>query len=162
MMTKEPKVEPAHLMLPAEDTFRILLMDEITHTDQFKAACKDVGHTVVAAHTIAEAYAFLNGKDHADVIVCAAYLEDESMFEFLRWVRNDPVHEKTMFMIIALEPGPTAKKLNESVENAGITLGANAFITMPTFDSVLLISEIKKLLPIVPALEVSRLEQKES
>jgi hypothetical protein len=35
---------------------------------------------------IEEAFAFLDGKDHADVIVCAAHLEEESMFEFLRRV----------------------------------------------------------------------------
>ena len=158
-MTEEPEVEPATPVLPAKDTFRILIMDTVVHADQLKGACKDVGHSVVAAHSIEEAFAFLDGKDHADVIVCAAYQEDESMFEFLRRLRVDPIHEKTMFMIMALEPGPSAVKLNASVKIAGKTLGSDAFISMPVFDAELLISEIKKLLPLVPALETSRLEE---
>src|SRR5471030_1744818 len=98
MMTDEPKVEPAtpEAKLPAKDTFRILIMDTVEHTDQLKAACKDAGHSVVAAKTIKEAFAFLDGKDHADVIVCAAFLEDESLFEFLKRLRTNLIHKDSM------------------------------------------------------------------
>jgi CheY-like chemotaxis protein len=157
-MTREPKVEHATPKRAAKDTFRILIMDTIEHTNELKAACKDAGHSVVAVQTIAQAFAFLDGKNHADVIVCAAYLEDESMFEFLRRLRNEPLHKDAMFMILALAPGPAGVKLNASVEIAGKTLGADAFINMPVFDAPQLIAEIKKLLPQVPALEKSRLE----
>jgi CheY-like chemotaxis protein len=159
-MTEEPKVEQATPRLAAKDTFRILIMDTVEHTDELKAACKDAGHSVVAAQTIKEAFAFLDDKDHADVIVCAAYLEDESMFEFLRRLRTDPTHKDSMFMILALAPGPAGVKLNASVEIAGKTLGSDAFISMPMFDAPQLIAEIKKLLPLVPALEKSRLDDR--
>jgi CheY-like chemotaxis protein len=159
-MTEEPKVEQATPRLAAKDTFRILIMDTVEHTDEIKAACKDAGHSVVAAQTIKEAFAFLDDKDHADVIVCAAYLEDESMFEFLRRLRTDPTHKDSMFMILALAPGPAGVKLNASVEIAGKTLGSDAFISMPIFDAPQLIAEIKKLLPLVPALEKSRLDDR--
>jgi CheY-like chemotaxis protein len=159
-MTEEPKVEQATPRLAAKDTFRILIMDTVEHTDELKAACKDAGHSVVAAQTIKEAFAFLDDKDHADVIICAAYLEDESMFEFLRRLRTDPTHKDSMFMILALAPGPAGVKLNASVEIAGKTLGSDAFISMPMFDAPQLIAEIKKLLPLVPALEKSRLDDR--
>jgi CheY-like chemotaxis protein len=159
-MTEEPKVEQATPRLAAKDTFRILIMDTVEHTDEIKAACKDAGHSVVAAQTIKEAFAFLDDKDHADVIICAAYLEDESMFEFLRRLRTDPTHKDSMFMILALAPGPAGVKLNASVEIAGKTLGSDAFISMPMFDAPQLIAEIKKLLPLVPALEKSRLDDR--
>jgi len=157
-MTDEPKVEKAapEAKLPIKDTFRILIMDSPEHTDVLKQACKDVGHDVVAAQTIQEAFAFLDGKNHADVIVCAAYLEDESMFEFLRRLRKDPIHKDSMFMTLALAPGPVGVKINASTEKAGRALGADAFISMPVFDAVQLIAEIKKLLPTIPALEKSK------
>jgi CheY-like chemotaxis protein len=158
-MTEEPAVELATNVRAPKDTFRILIMDTVAHTDQLKEACKDAGHAVVPAHTLREAFAFLDGKDHADVVVCAAYLEDESMFDFLRRLRNDPIHKKTMFMIMALEPGPVGIKLNASVKYAGKTLGSDAFINMPVFDAARLIAEIKKLLPLIPALEKSRLDE---
>lgn len=157
-MTEEPNVEKAtsECKLPDKDTFRILIMDTVEHTDQLKAACKDVGHDVVAAQTITEAFAFLDGEEHADVIVCAAYLEDESMFEFLRRLKTRPIHQCSMFMTLALEPGPIGVRALASAEKAGRVLGADAFIHMPEFDALQLIAEIKKLLPEVPALELEK------
>ncbi len=159
-MTDEPKVEKAtpECKLPAKDTFRILIMDTVENTDQLKAACKDVGHDVVAAQSIKEAFAFLDGKDHADVIVCAAYLEDESMFDFLKRLKTNPIHKCTMFMTLALEPGPIGYKVMASTERTGELLGADAFIHMPEFDAAQLIAEIKKLLPEVPMLEKGKQE----
>jgi CheY-like chemotaxis protein len=159
MTTREPAIELAIHVRAPKDTFRILIMDTVAHTDQLKEACKNAGHSVVPAHTIREAFAFLDGTNHADVIVCAAYLEDESMFEFLRRLRKDLVHQDTAFMILALDPGSTGIRLNASVEFAGKTLGADAFIYMPVFDAARLIAEIKVLLPLIPALEKSRLEK---
>ena len=158
-MTIEPEVESASLQarLAEKDTFRILIMDSPEHTNLLKAACKDAGHSVVASHSIDEAFAFLDGKNHADVIVCAAYLEDESLFDFLRRLRLDPIHKNTMFMTLALEPGRAGEKANVSTENAGRLLGADAFVSMPEFNAKQLIEEIKMLLPLVPALEASRL-----
>jgi CheY-like chemotaxis protein len=155
--SKEPSVEPATPVLANKDTFRILIMDTLEHTDLLKAACKNAGHSVVAAQSISEAFAFLDGKDHADVIVCAAYLQDESVFKFLHLVRTEKIHNDSMFMILALAPGPVGVKLNANVEIAGRQLGADAFLSMPVFDAELLIAEIKALLPLVPKLERHRL-----
>lgn len=162
-MTDEPKAEPAtgNALKAAKDTFRILIMDSTEHTDQLKEACKDAGHTVLPAHTIKEAFVFLDGKNHADVIVCAAYLEDESLFEFLKRLRSNPIHKASMFLILALAPGPVGAHSNVSTERAGRLLGADAFISMPVFDAEQLIAEIKKLLPSVPMMERSRLEEEQ-
>lgn len=157
-MTEEPKIEPATPELAAKDTFRILIMDTPEHVDQLKTACKDAGHSVVSANTIREAFRYLDGKNHADVIVCAANLEDESVFEFLKRLRKNPIHKDSMFMTLSLAPGPVGVHLNDSTEKAGRLLGADAFVSMPVFDAPQLIAEIKKLLPLVPMLESSRLE----
>lgn len=160
-MSKEPKVEAATPQLPAKDTFRILIMDTPEHVDQLKAVCKDAGHAVVPAHTIDDAFRFLDGKDHADVIICAAHLEDESVFEFLKRLRSNPDHAESMFMTLSLAPGALGVKLNDSTEKAGRCLGADAFVSMPVFDASLLISEIEKLLPLVPMMERCRLQGEE-
>ena len=65
-------------------------------------------------------------------------------------------------MTLSLEPGPTGEKLNDSTEKAGRLLGADAFVSMPVFNALQLISEIKMLLPLVPALEVDRLKAEDN
>ncbi len=157
---REPEVELANAdaRLAAKDTFRISFLDSLAHTNQLKAACQAVGYSVVAAQSIADAFALLNGKNHADVVVCAAYLEDESVFEFLKALRRDPQHKKTMFMTLALAPSTIGVRANASTET-GHLLGADAFVSMPVFDPVQLIAEIKKLLPAVPVLEQGRLDK---
>ena len=135
-----PKVSP-------KNTFSILIMDTVEHVTQLDEACKAAGHSVIPAHTIQEAFAFLDNQNHADVIICAAYLEDQSMFEFLKRLRSTPVHKTSMFAILALAPGSQGAKTMLSTERAGRLLGADAFINMPVFDPVQLIAEIYKLLP---------------
>lgn len=162
MIRKEPKVEPATPVLAPKDTFRILIMDSVEHTELLSEACKNAGHSVIAAHSVQEAFAFLDGKDHADVVVCAAYMQDESVFDFLHRLRTQHDHDDSMFMILALAPGPVGVKLNASVEIAGRQLGSDAFIVMPVFDAEVLIAEIKKLLPLLPKLERHRLEDLEA
>ncbi len=157
-MTSEPKIEqasPGSKLAPSE-TYRILILDTVEHIDQLKHACKDAGHSVVSALTIAEAFAFLEGKDNADLIVCAAYLEDESLFDFLNQLRTNQTHKNTMFLILALEPGPIGAIANETTKKAGRLLGADAFLSMPMFDAALLIREIGKLLPVIPVLEQNK------
>jgi CheY-like chemotaxis protein len=160
-MSEEPKVEPATPELAAKDTFRILIMDNPEHVEQLKTACKNAGHSVVSANTIEEAFRFLEGKNHADVIVCAAHLEDESLFDFLKRLRSNPIHKQSMFMTLSLAPGPIGVQLNDSTEKAARLLGADAFVSMPVFDAPQLIAEIKNLLPLVPMLERSRIETEE-
>jgi CheY-like chemotaxis protein len=156
--SKIPKVENATTEHSARNTFRILILDTVDHVNQLKEACKAAGHSVVPAHTIKEAFAFLDTKNHAAVIICAAYLEDESMFEFLRQLRSNPCHKDSMFAILSLAPGISGAKTNSSTEQAGKLLGANAFINMPVFDPVQLIEEIHKLLPAIPWLEADKLK----
>ena len=155
-MIEEPQIEPATPELAAKDTFRILIMDTHEHVEQLMAACKNAGHSVIPAYTIDEAFRYLDGSNHADVIVCAAHLEDESLFEFLRRLKTNEIHKKSMFMSLSLAPGPMGVKVDDTVEKSGRLLGADAFVSMPVFDAHQLIVEIKKLLPMVPSLEQSR------
>lgn len=152
------KIEPATPERAAKDTFRILLMDTVEHTNRLKAACKDAGHAVIAVHSIEEAFSFLEGRNDVDLVVCAAYMEDESLFVFLKRLRSNPIHKESMFLTLALAPGPVGASMNVSTESAGKVLGADAFVSMPEFDPEQLIAEIQKLLPRVPMLERNRLE----
>jgi len=152
---KEPKLHhpKAASARPPEQTFRILFVDDAENILQLKEACNDAGYVVVGATTLPEAWAFLDGKNHADVIVCAAHLEHGSVFEFLAAVRGSSEHKETMFLILSLEPGALAARLDKSTERAAMALGADAYVVMPVFDACELISQIRQLQPEVPELQ---------
>lgn len=156
-MPQEPPLErpsPENAKSP-QQTWRILFLDCPENVEKLKDAGKEAGYVVVGAITIAEAWAFLKGKDHADVIVCAAHLEEESMFEFLKGVRDNEVHRNASFLILSLNPGEAGARLDRNATRAGMLLGADDYAIMPTFDPSALIAHIKKLQPRVPMLQQS-------
>ena len=138
-----------------QKTWRILFLDNADNITQLKNACKKMGYTVVGSTSIQDAWTFLNDKDHVDVIVCAAHLEEESVFKFLKEVRDHVKHKKVAFLILSLEPGAIGAKLDRSTARAGIALGANGYLIMPLFDPSELIAQIQKLQPDIPMLQQS-------
>lgn len=157
-MTKQPNME--HPMSQdaksALETWRILFLDNPENIEQLKKSCKKGGYVVVGSTTIEQAWAFLNGKDHIDVVVCAAHLEEESMFQFLQDVRSSKKHGKVAFLILSLEPGISGARLDRSTRRSGMLLGADGYLVMPVFDAPALIAEIQQLQPAIPMLQQSR------
>lgn len=160
-MKGEPQLEypTARASHPPEETFRVLFLDSRAQIERLKGACKDVGYVVVGTETIEEAMTFLAGKDHVDVIVCAAHLENESAFAFLQHVRAHPTHGKTMFLLLSIEPGAVGARLDRSAAQAGRLLGADAYTIMPVFDACTLVAQIREMQPAVPTLQLSATEE---
>lgn len=160
-MFKQPAMEhPAPRdAKPPEETWRLLFLNSADNIVHLKEASKKSGYVVVGVTTIKEAWAFLHGKDHVDVIVCAAHLEEESMFKFLKDVRANEVHSKVAFLILSLEPGTSGARMDRSTERAGMLLGADGYLVMPVFDAPELLAQIEKLLPEIPMLQQSATEK---
>jgi CheY-like chemotaxis protein len=157
-MRKEPEVEypPPEDAKPPTQTWRILFVDGAENVQKLKDACKHAGYAVVGATTIPEAWAFLEGEDRADVIVCAPHLEEGSMFEFLKGVRESELHRNAKVLILSLTPGVWGTRLDRSTASAALALGANSYAIMPVFDPHELVALIRKLQPPVPVLLQSR------
>ncbi len=158
---KQPDIEYPAIKdaKPPRETWRILFLDSPENVELLKAACKECGYAVVGSTTIDEAWTFLNGKDHVDVIVCAAHLEEESMFQFLKDVRSNEKHGKAAFLILSLEPGETGARMDRSAERAGVLLGADGYLVMPIFDAAELVAQIEKHQPCIPMLQQSTTAQ---
>ena len=156
-MAEEPEVEypPPEDAKPPAQTWRILFLDQAENVQKLKDACKHAGYAVVGATTIAEAWAFLEGEDRADVIVCAPHLEEGSMFEFLKAVRDSEEHRNAKFLILSLTPGAWGTRLERSTASAALALGADSYAVMPVFDPHALVALIQKLQPPVPVLQQS-------
>jgi len=160
-MHKEPQVEFPAVKDARPPTETWLFLDGAKNIERVKATCKEAGHTVLAARTIEEAWAFLDGKTHVEVIVCAAHLEEGSMFEFLRGVRKSKVHGNAKFLILSLTPGVMGRRLHRSTASAGLALGADAYATMPVFDPDKLVALIRQLQSPIAIRQQSTPAQKE-
>lgn len=148
------EIEAPIKQLPKLDTYRILTLDNPENIDKLKVVCKLAGHEVVPVFTISEAMQFLLTKDHVDVIVAAAHLERESVFEFLKKVRLPDSHlHDVKFLMLCAEPGPLGMATSSTVEIAANVMGVDKYLLMPVFNPEQLIQEITELFPPIPSKE---------
>lgn len=133
---------------PDNDAYRILVLaSKNDHMPAIVAACKEIGQEVVPCFTIKEAFAFLDTKDHVDLILLEAFLENESAFDFLKAAKETDELKHVPIMIMAAEPGQIGMFCTPSVSQTAELLGAYKFISMPKFDASHLVREIKAILP---------------
>ena len=145
------KIEKPTLEKPALQTYRILTLEDEENIFKLKEACKSAGHEVVPVLTIQQAMAFLDTKDHVDLIISATHLNNESVFEFLAKVKAPgSMHKDVPFVMLCLEPGYLAQVTSDIVENAASILGADQYILMPKFDAHSLMAQVIPLLPRIP------------
>ncbi len=100
--------------------------------------------------------AFLETKDHVDIIVAAAHLENESVFEFLKRVKAADSHLRDVpFVMLCAEPGTLGLLTSPAVEVAAGIMGADQYLLMTEFDAERLMQEIEPLLPPIPHKELA-------
>jgi CheY-like chemotaxis protein len=143
--------------LPPTQTYRVLTLENPENIDKLRECCKRAGHEVVPVHTIAEAMAFLNSKDHVDLIISAVHLQSESVLEFLQRVKApDSTHRNVVFVMLCVEPGQIGSVTNDLNARAGAMMGADEYLLMPVFDAEELMAKITPLLPPMPAKELDK------
>jgi CheY-like chemotaxis protein len=151
-----PEIEqPTKHLLPLK-TYRILMLEDRENIEKLKTACKRAGHEVVPATTIAQAMSFLETKNHVDVIIAAAHLQEESVFQFLCKVRGTESHLRSVsFLMLCADPGLIATATSPAVALAATIMGADKYLLMPEFDAERLMEEIELLLPAIPRKEMT-------
>jgi CheY-like chemotaxis protein len=133
---------------PENDCYRILVLDDdLNQMEKIKAACLLVGQEVIAVSTISEGMHFLTTKDHVDVVVAEAFLENESVFEFLKTLKSMPDHQDVPVMVLAVDPGQIGQFCSELMKETSKVFGAHKFLVMAEFDLEHLMREIAALLP---------------
>jgi DNA-binding NtrC family response regulator len=133
---------------PENDNYRILvLIQRDDHLVTIKDSCEAVGQEVVSFSTLESALHFLETKDHVDVCIAEAFLENESSFDFLRRMRNIPHHSKVPVMLVAWNPGEVAKFCAESMASTSNIMGAYKFLIMPDLNVDQMMKEVQAVLP---------------
>lgn len=144
-MAKIENIKPDSLA----DNYRVLVLaakeDQLTRIAE---ACKDAGQELVSCQTIKEAFDFLDTKNHVDVIVTEAFMENGSVFEFLLAAKQSSQHKDVPIMIVAFEPGDIGLFCMPNIAQTSASLGAYKFIVLPQFDGDHLVREIEAILPL--------------
>lgn len=131
--------------------YRILMLsDHPDHLAAFTDLAQKAGHQVLALHSVRESMNWLNAKDHVDVIVCHAFLESESVFEFLKAVKHDPRHDWVQFIVLSCGQSELTKFLDPTVKDAAHILGADKYINMREFNPDRLLKEVEASFPEMP------------
>ncbi len=139
-------------MVKSENTtsenYRILVLaGKEDHMTRLSEACQEAGQETVCCKTIEDAFAFLETKNHVDVIVAEAFMENESVFDFLVSAKQSDLHKDVPVMIVASEPGDIGLFCMPNIAQTSAVLGAYKFIVLPLFDANHLVREIEAILP---------------
>ncbi len=125
----------------------LALNEDDQNSDQVSASLKQSGHSVILSKTFSHAISVLNSHQ-VDLIISDVHLENGgNVFDFLRWVRNNPSTKDTPFVMFSSRPSSLAKYVEDGVKTAARMLGAQMYLTMEIFDSDLFRKQIDSLLP---------------
>lgn len=123
------------------------LLERPEQVAEIKGYFENHGYEFEAVNTFTKAKAILQ-KEACDLIISDAHLQNGgTVFDFLKWVKNDTRLCAIPFVVFSLEPTDIAKYLSDGVRTSARFLGAARYISMDSFDSVFLTDEIAELLP---------------
>lgn len=104
------------------------------------------GHSVLVVPTFPKAIGILQGV-HVDLIISDVHLENGgNVFDFLKWVKTNPLLGFIPFVLLSCEPTILAMYLEDGIKTSARMLGATKYIRMNTFDSDELRQQIDPLL----------------
>lgn len=129
---------------------RILALLELNENAlQVEKCLKRSGHDVVAVPTFKRAIAMLHQHYKIDLIISDVHLENGgSVFDFIRWLKNNPPADSAPLVLFSFNPTPRAKYLEDGVRTSARFLGVSKYITMETFDADEFRKQIDSLLPL--------------
>lgn len=130
--------------------YRILVLETAEHVAELTETLETGAYEVVPIETIKQAFDFLESLDHVDLIIAAAHLETENVFEFLKAVKKSKHLAEIPVLIFCTDPGAVALATSEATESASNILGADSYLLMETFDPLRVLQEIEAHVPEAP------------
>ncbi len=125
----------------------LALLEHSEQHAQVRASLEQAGHEVLVVDSFARAKKVLRVHSF-DLIISDAHLENGgSVFDFLRWVKDDPASNQTPFVLFSMKPSPLAKYLADGVLTTARVFGAAKYIIMTPFDAAAFTQEIAEVLP---------------
>jgi CheY-like chemotaxis protein len=113
---------------------RILVLQEIEgNRERLHSALNPLGFEIISFDSQPLAIEYLN-SNQVDMIVSAVHLQSGNVFDFLKWVRGDSLNGTAKFVFFCAEPSELAKHVWPAVQTAALSLGADQYIAMDSFN----------------------------
>jgi CheY-like chemotaxis protein len=126
----------------------LALHEEETHSTRVVESLKLSGHNVLLSKNFSDAIKLLQSQ-HVDLIISDVHLENGGdVFDFLRWVKQNPSTKDTPFVLFSSEPTARAKYFEDGLRTTARVLGASLYLSMDIFDSEEFRKQIESLLPV--------------
>jgi CheY-like chemotaxis protein len=125
----------------------IALLENSDHGVLLKSCLKESGVNLSVVDSYVKAKALVRLQP-CSLIFCDVHLENGgSVFDFLKWVKDDAQLRSIPFVFLSIEPSFLAKYLADGVRVAARQLGAAKYISMEVFDAAHLQQELVEFLP---------------
>lgn len=127
---------------------QILVVLELDETSNQVADClKAAGFKVSRCNSFAAAMKILETKEISLVIADVHPENGGSVFDFIRFVKKNPLSKTTPFILFSLRPTKLAKYLEDGVRTTSRLLGCDMYMSMERFDNAKFLKQIQSLLP---------------
>jgi CheY-like chemotaxis protein len=123
----------------------LALLESFENAAEVSASLKFAGHQLLVVNNYRRAMAILSDRKF-DLIISDVHLQSGSVFDFLHWVKSNPMIGETHFVLFSSHPTERARLIAESIQMAAHLLGASSYIVMESFDPLLFRQEIELLL----------------
>lgn len=124
----------------------LVVQDVEANIADIKLSLEPAGHQLLIARSVDGAVTLLNAASF-DLLICGVHLQKSSVFELLKFVKDDPKRRSMPFIFFCCSPQDIAKYVSETVRKIAMLLGADKYITYETFDAKQFLTEIELLLP---------------
>ncbi|HEY9717811.1 MAG TPA: response regulator [Trichormus sp.] len=113
---------------------RILVLQEIEgNRERIHLALDPLGFEIISFNSQPRALEYLV-SNQVDMIISAVHLQSGNVFDFLKWVKGDSLNNTAKFVFFCAEPTELAKYVWPAVQTAALTLGADRYIAMESFN----------------------------
>lgn len=125
------------------------MLEDDENSKQVIASLSDGGHDVTHAETFRDAMSLLTDDNQFDLVISDVHLQNGgNVFDFLRWIKKNPVTAKSPFILFSSKPNSIAKYLEEGIRVSARMLGASMYIAMDKFDAQKFTQQVETLLPV--------------
>jgi response regulator RpfG family c-di-GMP phosphodiesterase len=131
------------MKLPSKKLRTLIFLEDRPAAIHEVSAHRDLlcDHLIVVSSSY-QARILLRSLDSVDAIVSDVHLENESVFDFLRYVKSKTEYSHIPFVFLCIKPSRFTKSANDSLQIAATALGADCYLLMEEFDITKLQSQL--------------------